>query len=116
MGTRGTPRKDQGTSPNFLPCWGQVRFLTAEDLGRNGLGTRGAYYCVPLPGETPWAKAAAAAGRTAAASAGQSQARTKRSRDEDKFAGFRGRGQHGATHPRPIPLVLHESHTFWIEG
>ncbi|CAJ1409240.1 unnamed protein product, partial [Effrenium voratum] len=54
-----------------------------QDLGRNGLGTRGAYYCVPLPGETPWAKAAAAAGRTAAASAGQSQARTKRSRDED---------------------------------
>ena len=28
-----------------------------EDLGRGGLSSRGAYYCVPLPGETSWSKA-----------------------------------------------------------
>lgn len=28
-----------------------------QDLGRSGLSTRGAYYCVPLPGETSWSRA-----------------------------------------------------------
>mmetsp|Transcript_26368 Transcript_26368/g.83505 ORF Transcript_26368/g.83505 Transcript_26368/m.83505 type:complete len:644 (-) Transcript_26368:42-1973(-) len=37
-----------------------------EDLGREGLGQRGACYCVPLPGETAWARAASALASAAA--------------------------------------------------
>lgn len=43
-------------TPNPLP--GKV----IKDLGRDGMSQRGAYYCVPLPGETAWARSAAAAG------------------------------------------------------
>jgi len=32
-----------------------------EDMGRDGLGQRGTCYCVPLPGESAWSRAAAAA-------------------------------------------------------
>lgn len=40
-----------------------------EDVGREGLGQRGACYCVPLPGETGWAKATSAGATAAAVSA-----------------------------------------------
>eukprot|EP00933_Yihiella_yeosuensis_P004310 TRINITY_DN108681_c0_g1_i1.p1 TRINITY_DN108681_c0_g1~~TRINITY_DN108681_c0_g1_i1.p1 ORF type:complete len:657 (+),score=140.75 TRINITY_DN108681_c0_g1_i1:68-2038(+) len=33
-----------------------------KELGRDALSTRGAYYCVPLPGETTWARQLANAG------------------------------------------------------
>jgi len=41
---------------------------TLNEVGRRGLGQRGACYCVPLPGETAWARAAAKAGSASASS------------------------------------------------
>lgn len=76
-----------------------------HDLGNQGLGQRGACYCVPLPGETAWAKAQAS---TSAAPA-------PRRADENEAAGRpkRGRGDteenddatmEGEEHGKPVPL------------
>lgn len=40
-----------------------------EDLGRDGMGQRGACYCVPLPGETAWARASSAVATAGAVAA-----------------------------------------------
>ena len=52
-----------------------------QDVGRGGLSTRGAYYCVPLPGESEWSRLA-----TVNSSAKLQSPRVptgKRSRDDD---------------------------------
>lgn len=55
-----------------------------QELDTPELGQRGAFYCVPLPGESAWAKAAAAAAGPALKAATQAgTARAKRGRDDD---------------------------------
>jgi len=53
-----------------------------QDIGREGLSQRGACYCVPLPGETPWVRSLASSGGLTPR--GKTSSATKRPRpDED---------------------------------
>ena len=52
-----------------------------EDVGRGGLSTRGAYYCVPLPGESAWSKSTVV--NRCAKSQSPPVSTGKRCRDED---------------------------------
>eukprot|EP00419_Tripos_fusus_P021193 CAMPEP_0172743260 /NCGR_PEP_ID=MMETSP1074-20121228/131794_1 /TAXON_ID=2916 /ORGANISM="Ceratium fusus, Strain PA161109" /LENGTH=313 /DNA_ID=CAMNT_0013573965 /DNA_START=2 /DNA_END=939 /DNA_ORIENTATION=+ len=45
----------------YRECVEPVVGVEFEDIGREGLGQRGTCYCVPLPGENAWSRAAAAA-------------------------------------------------------
>ena len=45
-----------------------------SDLGNQGLGTRGVYYCVPMPGESVWARAP---GRSSALTAKSAEPETR---------------------------------------
>jgi len=87
------PVTDQDTPTKFITtkyreCVEPVAGMELEDMGRDGFGQRGACYCVPLPGESAWSRAAAAAARrqqlhcvpSASATVGAAQ---KRGRSED---------------------------------
>lgn len=63
-----------------------------EELGHGGLGQRGACYCVPLPAESAWVRAALAGQFTAGSAAMDIQSepapvRSKRGRDDDADRG-----------------------------
>jgi len=60
------PHSVQGTQTRFITtkyreCVEPIPGMEFEDMGHMGLGQRGACYCVPLPGESAWSRAAAAA-------------------------------------------------------
>jgi len=73
----------------YRECVEEVAGIEMEDMGREGLGQRGTCYCVPLPGESAWSRAAAAAmGRqelhcAPVASVNAAGAAQKRGRPED---------------------------------
>lgn len=68
---------------------------TLKDLGRDGMSNRGVCYCVPLPGETAWARGSPSQPVVVEASCKSS----KRGRDEDADMG----GEEAPTRVPPPP-------------
>lgn len=63
-----------------------------QEVGRGGLSSRGAYYCVPLPGETAWSRATSKQQISKVVVSS-----TKRGRDEDVDMEGPNETQHGET-------------------
>lgn len=101
------PKQSRFVNTKYRECYPSQEGTTLQDVGRSGLSTRGAYYCVPLPGETSWSMRPPLPQTVSVANG------TKRQRDEDDMeveaeeVGAEVRSQRSKTEKEP--KVIHSS-------